>query len=78
MKKDKINRYYNINSAIEVLSSLLNKPSLLNKNEYVLREEDFVTPTQTAQKLISFSVSFFLFSKLNPILERAYNENGTE
>ena len=45
MKKDKINRYYNINSAIEVLSSLLNNPSLLNKNEYVLREEDFVTPT---------------------------------
>ena len=45
MKKDKINRYYNINSAIEVLSSLLNNPSLMNKNEYVLREEDFVTPT---------------------------------
>ena len=33
MKIDKINRYYNINSAIEVLSFLLNNPSLMNKNE---------------------------------------------
>ena len=44
MKIDKINRYYNINSAIEVLSTILNNTSLLNKNEYILREEDFVTP----------------------------------
>lgn len=45
MKKDKINRYYNTVSAIEVLGTLLNNPSLMNKSEYVLREEDFVTPT---------------------------------
>jgi len=45
MNKDKINRYYNITSAIEVLGALFNEPSLMNKSEYILREEDFVTPT---------------------------------
>ena len=45
MKKDKINRYYNIISAIEVLGTILNEPFIMEKSEYVLREEDFVTPT---------------------------------
>ena len=45
MKKDKINRYYNIISAIEVLGTILNEPFIMEKSEYLLREEDFVTPT---------------------------------
>ena len=44
MKKDKINRYYNTISAIEVLGSILNKPFIMEKSEYILREEDFVSP----------------------------------
>ena len=45
MKKDKINRYYNTTSAIEVLGTILNEPFIMEKSEYILREEDFVTPT---------------------------------
>lgn len=45
MKKDKINRYYNTVSALEVLGTILNDTSLMSKNEYILREEDFITPT---------------------------------